>query len=224
MLGFVGRKTHEAALLAAQQETERLANRLAADASARAAELQEALARKDALLDAQALVLLEVQGKAEADLASAKETEQELQKQSNELVQALLAKTEALDTQARALLEVHAASEAAQENARRAEQLRLEAEAKARLAEAEKEAADIRCRAVEAECARVCACHAGRVRIFVMPLDPLEMTARARAVVGDVRIAWSADEKALVGDSGRLLTDAEYNGVVAAIMPRPDRT
>ena len=76
----------------------------------------------------------------------------------------------------------------------------------------------------EAETARVVACHVGRVRIFVMPIDALEMTARARAVEGSVRVQWSADEKALVGDAAGPLTDAQYNAVVAAISPQFNRT
>ena len=78
--------------------------------------------------------------------------------------------------------------------------------------------------AAEAECARVCACHVGRVRIFTMPIDAFEMTARARVVEGSVRVQWSADEKALVGDAGGPLTDAQYNAVVAAIAPQFNRT
>ena len=220
MLGLVGRKRHEAELLRLQKEAEESHRFLSAENNA----LVQSYSSQSALLAAKSGELTETQTELQAAQTRAREIQEQLQKQNNELAQALFAKTKEFDAQAHALLEVHAASEAAQENARRAEQLRLEAEAKARLAEAEKEAADIRCRAVEAECARVCACHAGRVRIFVMPLDPLEMTARARAVVGDVRIAWSADEKALVGDSGHPLTEGEYNGVVAAMMPRPDRT
>ena len=81
-----------------------------------------------------------------------------------------------------------------------------------------------RCKVAETETARIAACHVGRVRIFVMPIDALEMTARARAVEGSVRIQWSADEKALVGDAGGPLTDAQYQGVLAAIAPQFDRT
>mgnify|MGYP001619832895 CR=1 FL=1 len=88
----------------------------------------------------------------------------------------------------------------------------------------EKDDAVARMAAAEAECARIAACHVGRVRIFVMPIDALEMTARARAVEGSVRVQWSADEKALVGDAGGPLTDAQYNAVVAAIAPQFNRT
>ena len=88
----------------------------------------------------------------------------------------------------------------------------------------EKDDAVARMAAAEAECARIAACHVGRVRIFVMPIDALEMTARARAVVGSVRVQWSADEKALVGDAGGPVTDAQYNAVVAAIAPQFNRT
>ena len=90
--------------------------------------------------------------------------------------------------------------------------------------EARSKAANERAMIAEAETARVCACHVGRVRIFVMPIDALEMTARARAVEGSVRVQWSADEKALVGDAGGSLTDAQYNAVVAAITPQFNRT
>ena len=220
MLGLVGRKRHEAELLAAHKEAERL------DVASRerTGKLESALARNEALLYAEAQGWRETQAKAEAALATAKETEQELQKQNNELARALFAKTETFDTQAHALLEAHAASEAAQEDARRAEELRLEAESKSRVAEADKAAADLRCKAAEAETARVCACHAGRVRVFVMPIDPLEMTARARAVEGSIRVQWSADERAVVCDSGRPLTEAEYNAVVAAVVPQLNKT
>ena len=99
-----------------------------------------------------------------------------------------------------------------------------EAWERAKVAGVEKDEAVARISAAEAECARVSACHVGRVRIFVMPVDALEMTARARAVEGSVRIQWSADEKALVGDAGGPLTDAQYNAVVAAICPVFNRT
>lgn len=88
-----------------------------------------------------------------------------------------------------------------------------------RLAEAEASL-----KAAQTECDRLSACHAGRVRIFTLPIDAFEMTARARAVEGSIRVQWSADEKVLVGDSGRPLTDAEYQAVVAAIAPAFNRT
>ena len=90
--------------------------------------------------------------------------------------------------------------------------------------EARSKAANERAMIAEAETARVCACHAGRVRVFVMPVDALEMTARARAVEGSLRCQWSADERAIICDSGRPLTEAEYNAVVAAICPVCNRT
>ena len=90
--------------------------------------------------------------------------------------------------------------------------------------EARSKAANERAMIAEAETARVCACHAGRVRVFVMPVDALEMTARARAVEGSLRCQWSADERAIICDSGRPLTEAEYNAVVAAICPVFNRT
>ena len=220
MLGLVGRKRHEAELLAAHKEAERLD----AVSRERTGKLESALARNEALLHAQAQERLETQAKAEAALTIATQIQQNMQDQSDELTGALAVKTKAFDTQAHALLEAHAASEAAQENARRAEELRLEAESKSRVAEADKAAADLRCKAAEAETARVCACHAGRVRIFTMPIDPFEMTARARAVVGSARIQWTADGKSIICDSGRALTDAEVNAVVAAILPSVNRT
>ena len=88
----------------------------------------------------------------------------------------------------------------------------------------ERDEAVARRAAAEAECARIAGCHVGRVRIFIMPIDALEMTARARAVEGSVRVQWSVDEKALVGDAAGPLTEAQYQGVIAAIAPQFNRT
>ena len=99
-----------------------------------------------------------------------------------------------------------------------------EAWERAKVAGLEKDEAVARISAAEAECARVTACHVGRVRIFVMPVDALEMTARARAIEGSLRCQWSADERAVICDSGRPLSEAEYKAVVAAVMPQLNRT
>lgn len=82
--------------------------------------------------------------------------------------------------------------------------------------------ADERCKVAEAECARIMACHATRVRIGHIPIDPIEMTARARAVEGSIRCEWDLEK--IVVYAGRPLTEAEYNATVAAIFPTFNRT
>ena len=76
--------------------------------------------------------------------------------------------------------------------------------------------------AADAECARITAMHATRIRLCHMPIDPIEMTARARAVEPSIRCEWDGEK--LVCYADRELTEAEFEGMVAAIMPRFDRT
>jgi hypothetical protein len=98
------------------------------------------------------------------------------------------------------------------------------ADAQRRTVDAEDRAnvAEIACKSAETECARIAACHATRVRIGWIPIDPIEMTARIRAVEGSLRVEWDGDK--LVIYAGRPLTEAEFNAAVAAFMPQLNRT
>ena len=86
-----------------------------------------------------------------------------------------------------------------------------------RLAEAEASL-----KVAQAECDRLSSIHATRVRIGHIPIDPLAMTARARAVEGSIRCEWDGDK--LVFYAGKSLTEAEFNAMLAGVMPVFDRT
>ena len=88
-------------------------------------------------------------------------------------------------------------------------------------AEDQQKAAEAACKIAETECARITACHATRVRIGWIPIDPIEMTARLRAVEGSLRCEW--DGSKIVIYAGRPLTEGEYNAAVAAFMPQLNR-
>ena len=96
------------------------------------------------------------------------------------------------------------------------------AQSQAEAAEDQQKAAEAACKIAETECARIMACHATRVRIGWIPIDPIEMTARIRAIEGSLRVEWDGDK--LVIYSGRPLTEAEFNAAVAAFMPQLNRT
>ena len=87
----------------------------------------------------------------------------------------------------------------------------------------EKDDAVARIAAAEAECARITACHATRVRIGSIPtFDAIEMTARVRVVEGSLRC--EADGAKIVAYGDRQISDAEWNALVAAATPQWNRT
>ena len=61
-----------------------------------------------------------------------------------------------------------------------------------------------------------------RFRVCSIPLDPMEMTARARVVESSARCEWDGRKIICYTDSEP--TDAICNAIVAAIMPQVDRT
>ena len=95
-------------------------------------------------------------------------------------------------------------------------------QSRAESAEDQQKVAEAACKIAETECARITACHATRVRIGWIPIDPIEMTARIRAVEGSLRCEWDGDK--IVVYAGRVLTEAEFNAAVAAFMPQLNRT
>ena len=90
--------------------------------------------------------------------------------------------------------------------------------------EVAKNEAGERARVAEETCARVTACHAGQERIGHMPIDPLAMTARAKAVEGSLRCVWSEDHMRIVFYADRPLTEAEFNAMVSVALPEFNRT
>lgn len=115
----------------------------------------------------------------------------------------------------RHLLEVRAATVAAA--------IRLATvEASQRRAEADKDSAEQRANAAQAETARIVAAHATRIRICSFPCDPKAMTAKVRAVEGSLRCEWDGYHVVCYGN--RPLTEAEFNAVVAVMLPQMDRT
>ena len=84
------------------------------------------------------------------------------------------------------------------------------------------QAAEAACHVAEETCARVTAAHATRVRVGHIPFDPIAITARIRAIQGSLRAEWDGDKLVIYAD--RPLTEPEFNAVVAAIVPRFDRT
>lgn len=84
--------------------------------------------------------------------------------------------------------------------------------------------AEERARVAEETCAQVVACHAGQERIGHMPINPEEMTARARTVEGSIRCVWSVDNRNIVFYADRVLTEAEFNAMVSVALPAFNRT
>ena len=68
----------------------------------------------------------------------------------------------------------------------------------------------------------LCELHSNRIRIGIISVDPIEMTAKLRAIEPTIRVEF--DGKRLFIYADRVLTDPEFNQLEGMLKVRIDRT